>query len=163
MNLNVKHKAFTLTETVFGLIISSVLIGVIYTVFTSFNKQFVMFQSQQLITNDYLVFDATLNKDLYDAVHVAYLDEILSLKLYDETTIRYSFKNGTIERKCNDHTETVFSTLASHTFQNEKNHSILSLKLLLHGESVVLNYYKKNTPEQLINSAFIATENRHKF
>lgn len=155
MKLNHKYKAFTLTETVFGLIISSVLIGVIYTIFTSFNKQFITFQKQQLITNDYMVFDTTFNKDMYAAVNVYYNDEILSLKQYDETVIRYSFKGNVIERQQNEHTEVLFSTMVSHTFQSKEDHVILSLKLLLHNETIELNYLKTRKPDQLINTIFI--------
>lgn len=155
MIFNYKYKAFTLTETVFGLIISGVLIGVIYTVFTTFNKQFIIFQEQQLITNDFMLFDTTFNKDLYDAATIHYSDETLHLKRYDETVIHYSFKGNTIKREQDKRTEVLFSKLSSHTFENKKNHIIIVMKLQLHNEVIVLNYYKKNAPDQIINTAFI--------
>ncbi|WP_046745022.1 competence type IV pilus minor pilin ComGF [Kordia zhangzhouensis] len=155
MRFNHKYKAFTLTETVFGLIISSVLIGVIYTVFTSFNKQFIIFQKQQLITNDYTVFNTTFNEDLYKAVTLDYSDETLHLKRYDETEIYYSFKNDTIKRAHNAHVETLFSKVISCTFEKKEHHFAISLKLQLHDEIIDLNYYKKNTLNQTINTAFI--------
>lgn len=155
MKLNYKYKAFTLTETVFGLIISSVLIGVIYTMFTSFNKQFITFQKQQLIANDYMVFNATFNKDIYNAATLYYNDETLHLKRYDETVIHYSFKNNVIKRTYNEHTEGLFSKLISHTFENKEDHFTISLKLQFHDEIIDLNYYKKSRPDQIVNTAFI--------
>ena len=154
-----KYKAFTLTETVFGLIISSVLIAVIYTVFTSFNKQFATFQKQQLITNDYMVFDTTFNEDLYKAVTLHYTDETLHLQRYDETVIRYVFTNDTIRRMHDAHTENMFSKVVSYTFENNENHIAISLKLQLHDEMIDLNYYKRYSPDQTINTALTEEKN----
>ncbi len=159
MKINYKYKAFTLTETVFGLIISGILIGVIYTVFTTFNKQFIIFQKQQLITNDFMLFDTTFNKDMYDAATIHYNNETLHLKQYDETVIHYSFKGNSIKRKHDEHTEVLFSKVISHTFENKKNHIVMVVKLQLHGETIILNYYKKYAPDQIINSAFIEEVN----
>jgi hypothetical protein len=155
MKTNKSYKAFTLTETVFGLIISSVLIGVIYTVFTSFNKQFVMFQQQQIVTNEYLLFDATFQKDLYTAVKVDYVDEIFSLEKYDETVVLYSLKDRKIQRSQEEHSEILHPTLLSHNFQKDENHIELSLKLQVHGDTIQLNYYKHTTPDQLLNTSFL--------
>ncbi|PTX64078.1 hypothetical protein C8N46_101688 [Kordia periserrulae] len=155
MNCNPKYKAFTLTETVFGIIISSVLIGVIYTVFTSFNKQFSMFQTQQLQTNDFMVFDTTLQNDLYEAVHVNYQNETLFLKRYDETIIQYRFNEETIERLQAGNSEMVLSSVRSHTFQQKKHHSILTITLLLHDESISVEFYKENPSNTQINATFI--------
>jgi competence protein ComGF len=149
------YKAFTLTETVFGLIISSVLIAVIYTVFTAFNKQFAMFQQQQINTNDYMLFETTFHQDLYTAVAVSYSEETLSLERYDETVIRYVLKDHVIERQQKEHSEILYPTLLSHKVLDNETHLEIALQVQLHGDTIQLKYYKQQTPHQLLNSTFI--------
>jgi hypothetical protein len=154
MILTKKYKAFTLTETIFGLIITSVLIGVIYTVFTTFNKQFFMFQKQQLQSNTYVLFDATFKQDLYKANAIHYENEQLILENYEEKTKVYTFKNDSITRIFDVHSEIILTDVVSFTYEKQKAYHVVNLQVRMYDEIIKLVYQKKENPANIINKAF---------
>jgi len=152
--LTKKYKAFTLTETIFGLIISSVLIGVIYTVFTAFNKQFVLFQKQQLQSNAYVLFDATFTQDLYKANTIRYENEQLILENYQEKTKVYSIQKDSMIRAFEEYSEVILTNVLSCTYKKEEANHIVNLKVRIYGEIIHLTYQKKENPANVINQVF---------
>lgn len=150
MILTKRMKAFTLTETIFGLLISSVLIGVIYTVFTTFNKQFSMFQSQQLQSNAYVLFDATFKQDMYKANAIHFKNEQLILENYKEETKTYTFKKDSITRN----SEVILTNVLSFTYKKQEAFHLMNLQVRIYDEIINLEYQKKETPENAINKGF---------
>ncbi|MBC8756042.1 hypothetical protein H2O64_15295 [Kordia sp. YSTF-M3] len=155
MMLSKKYKAFTLTETIFGLIISSVLIGVIYTVFTTFNKQFVMFQQQQLQSNAYVLFDATFKQDLYKANAISYKSDQLILENYKEKTKIYTVQKNSIIRNFDEHSEVILTNVLSFGYKKQDAYHIINLQVRIYDETINLTYQKKENPANVINEAFI--------
>lgn len=160
MMLTKKYKAFTLTETIFGLVISSVLIGLIYTVFTAFNKQFVLFQQQQIQSNAYVLFAATFTQDLYKANTIRYENEQLILENYQEKTKVYFIQKDSMIRAFDEHSEVILTDVLSFTHAKEEAHHIVNLKVRIYGEIINLTYQKKENPANGINQVF-TDEIRH--
>ena len=154
MMLTKKMKAFTLTETIFGLLISSLLIGVIYTVFTTFNKQFAMFQQQQLQSNAYMLFDATFKQDIYKSNYISYENEQLILESNKEDTKIYTIKSDSITRKFDTHSEVILTDVISFTYKKKEPYHIVNLQVRIYDEIINLEYQKKETPENAINKGF---------
>ena len=160
MNLNKKYRAFTLTETIFGLIVTSVLIGVIYTVFTTFNKQFVLFQQQQIQSNAYVLFDATFKKDLYKATAVSYENEQLVLRNYKEETKKYILQKDSLTRAFDEQSEIILTDIISFTYTKQESYHTMHMQVRLYDEIINLTYQKKENPANVINETF-TNETRH--
>lgn len=155
MKMKTKYKAFTITETVFGLIISSVLIGVIYTVFTAFNKQFYQFKQQQEQANTYFIFDSTFRADLYKATDIYFENETVFLTDYNGIIASYTFKGNDVSRTYNEHTETILYNVEKYAFQTNENYNSIQLEFKLHKEIIKHIYQKKKDPAKSINNTFI--------
>ncbi|WP_298423803.1 hypothetical protein [uncultured Kordia sp.] len=160
MNLTKKYKAFTLTETIFGLIITSALIGVIYMIFTTFNKQFIMFQQQQLQSNAYVLFDATFKQDLYDATVVSYQNEQLIIKNYKEEIKIYTTQNDSLIRTFDKQSTPLLTNVVSLRYTKQEKYHTIDMQVKLYDEIINLKYQKKEHPTNVINETF-AHETRY--
>lgn len=156
---NHKYKAFTITEAIFGLIISSIIISAVYYAFNAFNKQFYMYQNAQEVTNEYLLLDTTLKRDVYYSNELVFSENQVFLNDYQNNKVTYTFYNDYISRTVED-VETNFKVdLVTYALKKgNKKHSI-TLTIVLQGEKTTFRYVKDVNNAAQINTIF-ASEDR---
>lgn len=103
MQINKNYiKAFTVQELLIGLVISSIIIGMVYTIYVQFNKQLITYSKDQSITMEFNQFRQVLSKDIYYCKDFSFNNDDELELIFSENVFTYKFLKDKIVRKRNN-------------------------------------------------------------
>lgn len=150
-----KHiKAFTVQELLIGLVISSIVIGMVYTIYVQFNKKLIMYGKDQSEIMEFNQFRQVFAKDICFAKDFSVEDNELRIDFFDAVYV-YKFLDNKIIRTRNT-VEDVFKISGSKVFfKNYKEFKMVSVSLKLLNENVTLVENKKMPIDVRLNELFV--------
>ena len=93
-------KAYTIMEVLITLVISSMVITLMYTVFLYLDQQMVSYQKQTTAFQEYKIFETILQRDMYLCETILYKSETqLDLIAYDQSIVTYKKEGTRLYRK----------------------------------------------------------------
>lgn len=150
-----KVKAFTIIEMIMSLIISSVLIGIIYSIFLIISTQVENYQQRSGAIAGFLILRNVMERDFVKASIIRASPGLLNLNCPDEN-IRYEFNDEFIRRYDNNTVDSFF--IKSYRHQTTYVSDALQLVTSFQAEVVVgkekskLIFKKKYSAVELINA-----------
>ena len=149
-------KAYTIMEVLLTLVISSVVITMVYTVFLYLDQQLVNYQKRTEALQDYYLFEAVVKRDLYLCDSVITFEEGNQIDLinYDQSVVSYRKDGQTLYRKTEGQQYTPIGLpllswkLEKTLLPNKEGHS-LNMVALLDRDTLSLQFAKMKTAIQI--------------
>lgn len=157
-------KAFTILEIVISLAIMSIIVALVYVIYSLMSKQLFEYRSETELVNDYNQLDVVLKRDLYSANEIAYVDGVLHLSNNETKTIRYKENNNQLIRM----SSSVIDTFSVHIegfkvyeedFLLGNNRKRVAIRYKLFEQELEAVYFKDFGVADHINKAFLADGN----
>ena len=149
-------KAFSIVEVMVSMVITAIIVGLIFGIFTIVSEQILDFKKENEQTSDFNRLSYSLNKAVFDSEKMIARTNGVYFQTYDGDTISYQKEEDYLVRKVQTFTDTfklqlneirvdsVFNTTKSKVFQK------LELKLFINENTVPLRFYKPIYANQLI-------------
>lgn len=148
--------AFSIVEVMVSMVITAIIIGLIFGVFTIVSEQILKFKKENEQTADFNRLSYSLNKAIFDSEKMVARENRLYFQTYDGDTIAYQKEGDYLIRKAQTFTDTfklnlnrihldsVYSSTKNKVFQK------LELELLINEDLIPLRFYKPIYANQLI-------------
>jgi type II secretory pathway pseudopilin PulG len=149
-------KAFSIVEVMVSMVITAIIVGLIFGVFTIVSEQIVEFKKENEQTADFNRLSYSLNKAVFDCEKMLPKENGVYFQTYDGDTILYQKKDDYLIRKAATFTDTFrlnFQAIRLDSVYNAKKSKVfqrLELELLIHEKNVPLRFYKPIYANQLI-------------
>lgn len=149
-------KAFSIVEVMVSMVITAIIVGLIFGIFTIVSEQILSFKKENEQTSDFNRLSYSLNKAVFDSEKMIARTNGVYFQTYDGDTISYQKEEEYLIRKAQTFTDTfklqlneirvdsVFNASKSKVFQK------LELDLLINENTVPLRFYKPIYANQLI-------------
>lgn len=151
-------KSFTLLETLFNLLILSIIISLSYMMINMFNKQMLLFEKESTEILQYNIFNKTIKYDINAANNFSVKNNTLLLKQYNNSSISYKFEKAYILRMRLETLDTFkLKVLDFNIFKNKQTNSTKRLELtveLLNEDIVAYYFLNQNNAEQINKKYF---------
>lgn len=151
-------KSFTLLETLFNLLILSIIISLSYMMINMFNKQMLLFEKESTEILQYNIFNKTIKYDINAANNFSVKNNTLLLKQYNNSSISYKFEKAYILRMRLETLDTFkLKVLDYNIFKNKQTNSTKRLELtveLLNEDIVAYYFLNQNNAEQINKKYF---------
>lgn len=151
-------------ELVIGLLISSIVVGMVYYGLFVFNRQWISYQKKSAGETDFLLFKSTLGRDIEEAAVITdTLDKKgINIITKDDVRLGYRTGDGYIVRMSGEALDTFYNKVAITDVQYVSDSVPLvkkiSLHLLVDGEIVPLSYYKEYASSELMSAETIPSQ-----
>lgn len=148
--------AFSIVEIMVSMVITAIVVGLIFGVFTIVSEQIIEFKKENEQTADFNRLSYSLNKAVFDSEKMITRENGIYFQTYDGDTILYKKEDAYLIRKAQTFTDTFrleLQTMRIDSVYNEKKSKVfqkLELELLIHEKSVPLRFYKPIYANQLI-------------
>jgi hypothetical protein len=155
---NSKHiQAFSIVEVMVSMVITAIIVGLIFGVYTIVSEQIVAFKKENEQTADFNRLSYSLNKTVFDSEKMIIRTNGVYFQTYDGDTILYQKEETYLIRKTQKFTDTfklqlneirvdsVFNSSKSKVFQK------LELELFINENTISLRFYKPIYANQLIH------------
>jgi type II secretory pathway component PulJ len=148
--------AFSIVEIMVSMVITAIVVGLIFGVFTIVSEQIIEFKKENEQTADFNRLSYSLNKAVFDSEKMITRDNGIYFQTYDGDTILYQKEDTYLIRKAQTFTDTFrleLQTMRIDSVYNEKKSKVfqkLELELWIHEKSVPLRFYKPIYANQLI-------------
>jgi len=140
-------KAFTLLEVLINITIMSIIIGLVYYIFSSLGQQFRIYQNSLLQKTNLRSFQVNLNQDFFLANRIYGEKNQFELINYNDAIIYYNLNDGFLYRtqgSLTDSIEVVSMKIFSEDYiSNENLVTGVSIRTSLFNESIDLNVQKR--------------------
>lgn len=151
-------KSFTLLETLFNLLILSIIISLSYMMINMFNKQMLLFEKESTEILQYNIFNKTIKYDINAANNFSVKNNTLLLKQYNNSSVSYKFEKAYILRMRLETLDTFkLKVLDFNIFKNKQTNSTKRLELtveLLNEDIVAYYFLNQNNAEQINKKYF---------
>ena len=151
-------KAFTITELVIGMAISSLIITITYLIYTNISKQLVEYQLHQNELMEYNQFQSVLAKDVMLCTRLQIVNAQHIELVIAGDQIEYFFEEDQIIRKTNT-TQTfdikIQEVLLNNSERIDEEYKTIQLKLNLLGQQIIVFEEKKISNADHINHYFL--------
>lgn len=149
-------KAFSIVEVMVSMVITAIIVGLIFGVFTIVSEQIMTFKKENEQTADFNRLSYSLSKAVFDSEKMIARENGVFFQTYDGDTIFYQKEEAYLIRKAPTFTDTfkiqlneiridsVFNSKKSKVFQK------LELQLIINENNVPLRFYKPIYANQLI-------------
>lgn len=149
-------QAFSIVEVMVSMVITAIIVGLIFGVFTIISEQIVAFKKENEQTADFNRLSYSLNKAVFDSEKMTARINGVYFQTYDGDTILYQKEETYLIRKAQKFTDTfklqlneirvdsVFNSSKSKVFQK------LELELFINENTIPLRFYKPIYANQLI-------------
>jgi Tfp pilus assembly protein PilE len=156
-----KIPSFTIIELIVTMLISSIVIGIIYTSYLLFNRRFIHFKNKSDAQQEFFLMKRALAHDMDRAVYVK--DSLHTrLVMYNKhrgsetTEVVYFFSDSLVLRSYGMVTDTLCRTLGNWQFRYVDDSlplvNRLNIQCTLDGEAAELIFTKQYDAQQLIKS-----------
>lgn len=157
-NLNTKFfiPAFSIIETVVGMVITAIIMGVLFVVFSIITGKVFDFKNQNQLVNDLNRFTYSLNKDIFEKEKMKVVENEIHFKGYTGQRVYYQFYDHYILRNSENLIDTFKIKLNKMTVDTVKSKSeqFIFQKLKLNIDSnereTDLRFYKRLYPNELL-------------
>lgn len=156
MNERLSLKAFSMIETVAGMVITAIVMGLIFVIFTIAGERLADYREQGRLVNDMNRLTYSINKDIFENSQMDCTDG-LAFKGYAGNTVTYRFSPDCILRDTETFTDTfaVESARLSVDSARDKSGKLtfvkLQLQLQVNEKPLALHFYKPVFTSELIN------------
>lgn len=150
-------KSFTLLETLFNLLILSIIISLSYMMINMFNKQMLLFEKESTEILQYNIFNKTMKYDINAANNFSVKNNTLLLKQYNNSSVSYKFEKAYILRMRLETLDTFkLKVLDFNIFKNKQTNSTKRLELTLEllNEDIVAYYFLNQNNAEQINKKY---------
>lgn len=153
-----KHyiQAFSIVEVMVSLVITAIVVGLIFGVFTIVSQQILEFKRENEQTADFNRLSYSLSKSVFDSEKMIARDNGVYFQNYDGDTVFYQKEDTYLIRKAQTFTDTfriALNTIRVDSVYNAKRSKVfqkLELELLINEEPVPFRFYKPIYANQLI-------------
>ncbi len=161
MSIIRKHtnlKAFTILELVIGMVVSSLVISMVYSIYDNISRQMIQYKNQQDELMEYNQFQSIFHKDIKWSNEIVTMDsEKIALRGTSDTIV-YNFLDNAIIRKATASLDTFGIRVINVTYPDKeegvKNYEIIELTTRLLNNDVTIFESKRNTLATRINTHF---------
>lgn len=149
-------KAFSIVEVMVSMVITAIIVGLIFGIFTIVSEQILAFKKENEQTSDFNRLSYSLSKAVFDSEKMITRENGVYFQTYDGDTISYQKEETYLIRKASTFTDTfkiqlneiridsVFNSKKSKVFQK------LELQLFINESNIPLRFYKPIYANQLI-------------
>lgn len=154
-------KAFTIQELVVSLVISSIIIGMIYTIFIHINKQLIGYNDDQQELMIFNQFRQVLGKDILFATHIEQNDPKEFTIVFSNDSYSYKITKNSIIRDRNNGLKDTFNLEVTkiELTNNKVEEMLLDKAIRLHtrlmGEEIILFEGKIESNANRINELYL--------
>lgn len=149
-------KAFSVMEAVIGMVVTAVVIGIAYVLFSIVSERMENFRIQNLVIGDVNRFTYSVNKDIFESETLVQKENELIFKLISDSIITYSINENYIIRKNNTFVDTFnfsiqdvkFDTIRDANKQNVFQR--VDVNVNSNAEKIRFKFFKRIYPNQLI-------------
>lgn len=157
-NLNSKLflPAFSVIETVIGMVITAIIMGVLFVIFSIITGRAFDFKNQNQLVNDLNRFTYSLNKDIFEKENMIIVENEIYFKGYTGDRVSYQFFNDYILRNSETFIDTFKIKLNKMIVDTVKSKSeqFVFQKIKLNVDSnekeMDLRFYKRVYPNELL-------------
>lgn len=149
-------KAFSIVEVMVSMVITAIIVGLIFGVFTIVSEQILEFKKENEQTADFNRLSYSINKAVFDSEKMISRENGVYFQTYDGDTISYQKVDGYFIRRAQTFTDTFkleLQTIRLDSVYNAKRSKVfqkIELELLIHKKSISLRFYKPIYANQLI-------------
>lgn len=150
-------KSFTLLETLFNLLILSIIISLSYMMINMFNKQMLLFEKESTEILQYNIFNKTIKYDINAANNFSVKNNTLLLKQYNNSNTSYKFEKAYILRMRSETLDTFkLKVLDYNIFKNKQTNSTKRLELTVEllNENIEAYYFLNQNNAEQINKKY---------
>ena len=150
-------KAYTIMDVLLGMVVSSLVISIVFFLFTSVSKQNHDFQQVRVELNAYLIMNNVLNRDIDQAEEIYAMPNGFVLE-NTTTSINYQLKENQLIRATEQSEEVLFENcteLVSEKYKESALIAQLNLKIKIQEREIVCHYHKEYDQAAVINQLLI--------
>lgn len=150
------YQAFSFMETVISMVISGIVVGLLFLIFSILTERMLDFKLQNQEIADMNRFTFSLNKDIFDNNEMVLADTVLNFTSYSGSKTVYYFTPDYIVRDNRTFVDTFKISSANFFMDSLKNKSgkyifcRLHLNAKVNKSPVKLNFYKQVYADQLL-------------
>jgi hypothetical protein len=148
--------AFSIMESVVGMVLTAMVMGIIFMVFSIMSERMIDFKEQNTAISDLNRLTYAINKDIFDLEIMSVTDRELTFTGYSGEKVVYSAATDYILRTSETFTDTLRLSLDKIAVDSVKSQSQknvfqkLTLGYVLNGGNMELKFYKRVYPDQLL-------------
>jgi hypothetical protein len=156
LNRNNSVPAFSIIETLVGMAITAIIMGILFAIFSIVTERMLDFRNQNQLVNDLNRLTYSLNKDIFEKEKMNRTDNELSFKGYAGEQVHYNFQEDYTVRTNETFIDTFKIQLKQIVMDTVKSKSqqLLFLKLKLNvtinEKESSLNFYKRVYANELL-------------
>lgn len=152
-------KAFTILEALISLVLMSIIIGLIFTLVNFMDKQLMMMANENNQELEYHLFNTTIKRDIHASNDFDFAQDIIRLKNYNGSDIKYKVTQGVILRdngKVKDtfDLEATLSPDTKNAIASSNNNNKIELDIKLLNEVIHAVYFLKQDSSKTINKTY---------
>jgi len=151
-------KAFSVMEAVFSMVITAIVIGVVYVIFSILSERMNDFKEQNRYVADMNRLSYAITKDIFDSTQMFEKDANMFFERYSGAVVRYEYGELFTVRVQDNFTDTFAIAMKSLKIDTVANkHKRLFLKRLkfqfdVNGKLLDMNFFKRVYPNQLLKA-----------
>jgi uncharacterized membrane protein required for colicin V production len=148
--------AFSIIETAVGMVVSAIVIGLIFVIFTIMSERMLDFKNQNLYVSDMNRMTYSFNKDIFDSEKMIVSIDQIAFYSYAGDATKYMIYPDYFLRNKNEFIDTFripITKINFDTIQNKSKQSVylrLSLDIAINKENMKLKFFKKVYSNQLL-------------
>lgn len=156
--INAEIKAFSIVETVITLIIATIIVSIVFILFSITEERLIDLKKSNSFSNDLNRLSFAINKDIFENDTLLNGPDYLTFIHYNKLdSINYIFSDSAVVRKKKDFTDTLFIKVKKISFEhlkskNEKYHFLkMKFEIKDSSKSYELKFYKRFFLNSIVN------------
>lgn len=157
-NLNSKLfvPAFSIIETIVGMVITAIIMGVLFVVFSIITGRMFDFKNQNQLVNDLNRLTYSLNKDIFEKEKMTVLENEIYFKGYTGEKVSYQFSDNYILRSNESFKDTFkikLNRMVVDTVKSKSQQFVfqkIKLNIDSNEKQINLRFYKRVYPNELL-------------
>ena len=151
-------KAFSVLEAVFSMVITAIVIGLVFVIFSILSERMMDFKNQNQFTADMNRLTYLINKDIFENEKMSNRDGEVIFDNYQGKEVSYQYNEDftiRIQEEFIDTFRVSFKNLIIDTIKSKNDRIVyqrLKLKVDVNSQPMKLNFFKKIYPNQLIEA-----------
>jgi prepilin-type N-terminal cleavage/methylation domain-containing protein len=158
MNNAAYIKAFTLVEILVSLVITAIVMGIVFVIFSVMTERMMDFKNQNEPVSEMNRLTYAMNKDIFENTQMDLSGRQLVFESYSGSITKFRFYNNYFTRQKNDYVDTfriaVSRISIDSLYTKNKKNAFLRLKLeaTVNSNAINLKFYKKIYPQLFLKS-----------
>ncbi len=158
MNNKNSVSAFSIIEAIVGMVITAIIMGIFYVVFSIVSERMLDYKNQNILINDLNRLTFSINKDIFENEKMIVVDNEVVFKGYSGEIVKYNFLEDYLLRN-NDKFIDTFKIKLNRIFvdsitsdSQKKVFQKLKLNIEINKKEVDLNFYKRVYANELLQT-----------